>query len=737
VATEKAPVEVTGGAGHEFDDSVAGRFLIDLLTGGCSLGAGLGQVTEIRWQVRESGLLGDDLVITCRLGGNERRVALSVKSDRQVTQSGFPSDFVELAWELWRGLAGAVATKGTGNGVGLVVGGLAAGVEDAWNKLAVEVRESRADLQRVLDRLRPPSPDDPGSQSSELERALARSFACPLAGETQDEPSVESLEVISQVHLLHLDFRSPSSRQESLALADCRKMLASGDETQARNLWNELRALAGRKRSSGGTVTLAEVLAELRPLFVLRVHPDFDADWRSLDRSAQEAVATVSFDIGTVGSVLRAGDLEKIRNALLEHKVVALVGPSGVGKSGLAKRIAIEPGTRTCWLTADVVDQDSLALVEQRLGINHAFDAVLAANPSTCTLVLDALEKFGVRAQERLQQLIRRLLEQNPPHLRLVVTAQLDSVEVVARLMALGVPADRLVQVSVDSPSEDEIRAVLGSHTNVHWASLSQAVRPVLRNLKVADWVMRAVEAGAMLNASEVFSISALIDWLWRCPWIQGADDGDERSALMMSLAIKEGASLSAGVPRNSLDQGEQRPLRGLQQSGALFRRHERLFFQHDLLSDWSRLRVLMGEHPQSVASLRDRAANVRWHHAIRLYGLWLLESLADGPVQWGRLASEAERAGDTALRDLVLESVFIASQGAQTLLNLWPILVAEDGALLNALLERFLYASTVPDPRLTAYSARSDHPFRKDPIIVPTIRSGFGAERRATGRVR
>jgi hypothetical protein len=258
-----------------------------------------------------------------------------------------------------------------------------------------------------------------------------------------------------------------------------------------------------------------------------------------------------------------------------------------------------------------------------------------------------------------------------------------------------------------------------------------------LRNLKVADWVMRAVEAGAMLNASEVFSISALIDWLWRCPWIQGADDGDERSALMMSLAIKEGASLSAGVPRNSLDQGEQRPLRGLQQSGALFRRHERLFFQHDLLSDWSRLRVLMGEHPQSVASLRDRAANVRWHHAIRLYGLWLLESLADGPVQWGRLASEAERAGDTALRDLVLESVFIASQGAQTLLNLWPILVAEDGALLNALLERFLYAATVPDPRLTAYSARSDHPFRKDPIIVPTIRSGFGAERRATGRVR
>ena len=37
----------------------------------------------------------------------------------------------------------------------------------------------------------------------------------------------------------------------------------------------------------------------------------------------------------------------------------------------------------------------------------------------------------------------------------------------------------------------------------------------------------------------------------------------------------------------------------------------------------------------------------------------------------------------------------------------------------------------------LPAYSARSDHPFRRYPIIVPTIRSGFGAERRARGRVR
>ena len=48
-----------------------------------------------------------------------------------------------------------------------------------------------------------------------------------------------------------------------------------------------------------------------------------------------------------------------------------------------------------------------------------------------------------------------------------------------------------------------------------------------------------------------------------------------------------------------------------------------------------------------------------------------------------------------------------------------------------DALLELF------PVATLDAYSARSDHPFRRDPIIVPSIRSGIGAERRATGMVR
>lgn len=72
MATEKAPVAVTGGAGFEFHDRVAARCLLDLLLGR-AFAAHLGAVVKIKWEVRESGQFGDDLVLSCRRDGVETR----------------------------------------------------------------------------------------------------------------------------------------------------------------------------------------------------------------------------------------------------------------------------------------------------------------------------------------------------------------------------------------------------------------------------------------------------------------------------------------------------------------------------------------------------------------------------------------------------------------------------------------------------------------------------------------
>ena len=53
-------------------------------------------------QTAAIGWLIDDLLVTSAFAsGNQRRLAISCKSNVQVSAAGLPSDFVENAWKLW------------------------------------------------------------------------------------------------------------------------------------------------------------------------------------------------------------------------------------------------------------------------------------------------------------------------------------------------------------------------------------------------------------------------------------------------------------------------------------------------------------------------------------------------------------------------------------------------------------------------------------------------------------
>src|SRR2546421_11834364 len=106
MAKEAAPVALTGGAGFHFEDHTGARLLLDMLAGTNSLGHAFGQIRRLDWQARDAGWHLDDFAAICEAQGIERSAGLSCKSNRQVTSSGFPPNFVEAAWEHWHG-AGA------------------------------------------------------------------------------------------------------------------------------------------------------------------------------------------------------------------------------------------------------------------------------------------------------------------------------------------------------------------------------------------------------------------------------------------------------------------------------------------------------------------------------------------------------------------------------------------------------------------------------------------------------
>ena len=98
-----APTKATGGGGYTFADKVAAGFLGQMLKRKFPLESDLGVITELHFETRDIGHVLDDLRLTLKRGASETGCVISVKSNRQLTKSGFNREFVQDAWEEWRG----------------------------------------------------------------------------------------------------------------------------------------------------------------------------------------------------------------------------------------------------------------------------------------------------------------------------------------------------------------------------------------------------------------------------------------------------------------------------------------------------------------------------------------------------------------------------------------------------------------------------------------------------------
>jgi hypothetical protein len=186
-----------------------------------------------------------------------------------------------------------------------------------------------------------------------------------------------------------------------------------------------------------------------------------------------------------------------------------------------------------------------------------------------------------------------------------------------------------------------------------------------------------------------------------------------------MKLATTEAETLSRGVARTQLGHSEQQTLPGLEQSGLIRIRDDRVSLAHDLLGDWARLRVLVAEDATSTAT-ETRAASARWQQAVRLFGQRLLEASADGQTRWRQSVESVKDESPSAglMRDLFLDALFQATSATELLNRTWDTLIAGNGALLNRLLDRFLFVASLPDPRLAALSRDQEEATRFEHLL-------------------
>ena len=100
---DRASTKATGGGGYTFADKVAAAFLAQMLKRAFPLEVDLGVVTQVHFETRDTGHVLDDLELILSRAVDATRCLVSVKSNRQLTKNGFNREFVQDAWDEWRG----------------------------------------------------------------------------------------------------------------------------------------------------------------------------------------------------------------------------------------------------------------------------------------------------------------------------------------------------------------------------------------------------------------------------------------------------------------------------------------------------------------------------------------------------------------------------------------------------------------------------------------------------------
>jgi hypothetical protein len=159
---EGAPTKSTGG-GYTFAGKVAAGFLVRLLRRTFPVEPDFGPM-DVHFEARDAGQLLDDLLLELKRGSGTTRCAISVKSTRQLTETGFSDDFVRDAWEQWTGADGSSFNRGT-DLLGLIVGVMDNPTLEEWRGL--QKQDFAATPERMLQRLSDPH------QSSATQRATS------------------------------------------------------------------------------------------------------------------------------------------------------------------------------------------------------------------------------------------------------------------------------------------------------------------------------------------------------------------------------------------------------------------------------------------------------------------------------------------------------------------------------------------------------------------------------------
>ncbi len=681
----------TSGAGFDFEDQISAWLQVKMLAGEPAP-AVCGRITKIQAQASALGWLLDDLLLTASHdNGAVARLAISAKGNQQVSASGLPAGFVELAWKQWRDVAGPMA-RGK-DGLALVKRGAHPVFDQNWPE--VKNACSGNDAALAFGRMR----------SAPKQSAIFDSVRM-AAGTPSDATDEEAVELIRHLHVLSADFQLGHSEWKSQAIAQCRQLLSSGDLTQAEEVWTLLVKGASEVRIQSGTITLNDLWAEFRKQYSLRDHPDFARDWRSLaDLTKDYKARNVQTAFSTGYCVELSDEKARLSAAIRANLVTVVMGESGTGKSALAKSTLDGDfgGWTQVWLGPDELRNGLSAARRRSLPLEQELGSVLnASSNARNVLVLDSAERIDPAEFNTVRQFLGTIIPETADAAnaawRVVVVLQSQGWAEVSEI----IPDPRKANVvEQEALKESAVKTALRATPSLGWLTAHDETVAVLTNLRILAWVVKA-DAALGSNASGLASHCDIADRLWDY-W---TGDAADVQSMMMRLSERE-AQFEHSFALSELNPAEATtftnrpatiPLR-------INTRTNRIEFEHDLAADWARFQYLK-QIAHNTATWAVLAENPLWTNALRMLGQFLLRQAAGASTAWDQALEEAEASENALAGDLLLDALCLDPDAERLLSERVDLLMADNAKRLSRILARFRHIGTIPMPNIAGLEA-------------------------------
>lgn len=670
-----ATTRSTAGPGFVFEDLVAAdmltRFILDMPIPGIEAAGGeiLSQAGALGWAIDDLICVGFDP------SGGARRLALSCKSNVQVTAFGWPVDFIEAAWRLWR--SESPFNRSTDH-IGLATRGRNAAFDATWSDLKLWCDDP--DPALAMGRI----------NASQKHRKVFDSVRNPGQAQGTLPDEVETMGLIAKLHICPLDFQlSPSSNLEQAKLR-CRTALISETQLEADQLWEALVQMAETARLGSGIIRLPSLLGEISQRFGLKAHPSISAAWQSLLNLSSDQRGPIEIALPNGYVVDRRREASRLSQLLHESRVCIVAGESGVGKSALVARLLDQEfnSATQVWLGPDVLRTALSVAGQAAIGIEQELGLVLDRSPGDDKLlILDSLERLDGASLSKLTALLSRL---DTSAWRVILITQLGFEN---QLRPKGILSDTPV-LPVPALETTAIRAALRSDPQLAWIANDLTILPLFANLKTLGWVVTAQSLFREDVSGVPTSNAEIADRLW-ARWTSGAAS-TQLQRLLIQLAVRD-AAFERSFAISDLGSGEAAAFD--QRSNELplhVNVRNRIEFSHDLASDWARYQRLK-EIADEIDQWSALAPQPLWIPALRLLGQNLLSQPDQARDGWDHAFEQLTIAGNIQASDILLDALCLDAQLDRHLEDRIELLFADDGALLKRLLHRFLHVATIP----------------------------------------